>query len=80
MELDGMRTEQREVENRRPEGRALLLRATEVADLLGVSRAKAYELMASETIPTLRIGRSVRVPRAALEAWIESNTRQGIER
>lgn len=53
---------------------AELLRADEAARLLGVSRSKAYELMACRAIPIVRIGRSVRVPRTALLRWIEERT------
>jgi excisionase family DNA binding protein len=49
---------------------ALLLRASDVAAALGVSRATAYELIASGKLPIVRIGRAVRVPRLALEEWI----------
>jgi excisionase family DNA binding protein len=43
----------------------------QVADLLGISRAKAYQLIASGELPGIvRIGRSVRVSRASLEAWV----------
>jgi excisionase family DNA binding protein len=52
----------------------LLMRATEVAAALGVGRATAYELMASGELPTVRIGRSVRVPRAELEQWVRRQT------
>lgn len=52
----------------------LLMRANEVAAALGVGRATAYELMASGKLPTVRIGRSVRVPRAELERWIRRQT------
>lgn len=48
----------------------LLLRPTEAADVMGVSRSKAYELISSGTIPSIRIGGSVRVPLDALRAWI----------
>jgi excisionase family DNA binding protein len=54
----------------------LLLKADEVAAELGMGRSKIYELMASGAIPVVRIGRAVRVPRAALEAWIARQTRQ----
>jgi excisionase family DNA binding protein len=54
----------------------LLLRATDVAAALGVGRATAYELIASGAIPSVRIGRSVRVPRAALEEWVRKQTQQ----
>jgi excisionase family DNA binding protein len=51
-----------------------LLRVAEAAQLLNVSRAKAYELIAAGAIPSVRVGASVRVPRAALLEWIERNT------
>lgn len=49
----------------------LLYRPTEVGDLIGVSRSRAYELIAAGTIPSIKIGSSVRVPAAALRAWID---------
>ena len=55
----------------------LLLSAAEVAAMLNISRALAYRWMRDGTLPALRapVGRVVRVPRAALELWIEKNTR-----
>lgn len=53
---------------------ALLLRAGEVAELLGLSRSKVFELMATEVLPVVRIGRSVRVPRAELYEWLRQRT------
>jgi len=50
----------------------LVLRITEAADLLGISRSKMYELVMSGKLPgVIRIGRSVRVHRPALEPWLE---------
>jgi excisionase family DNA binding protein len=49
----------------------LLLRPTEAADAIGISRSKAYALIASGEIPSIRIGGSVRVPVAALNEWID---------
>jgi len=40
---------------------------TEAARFLGISRGKAYEAAARGEIPTLKIGRRILVPRAALE-------------
>jgi excisionase family DNA binding protein len=37
-----------------------------------------YKLMAAQVLPTVRMGRSVRVPLAALEAWIEATTVGGV--
>ncbi|HUY74382.1 MAG TPA: helix-turn-helix domain-containing protein [Candidatus Dormibacteraeota bacterium] len=53
---------------------SLLLDSREVERLLGIGRTKVYELIASEQIPVVRIGRCVRVPRDELKAWITSQT------
>ena len=60
------------VKNERP----FLLRGAEVAEMLGCSRAMAYRLMQRATIPVLRVpgGKTIRVPREALEEWIRANT------
>lgn len=39
----------------------------EVADALGVSRSSAYEAVRAGEIPSVRVGRRILVPRAALE-------------
>lgn len=54
----------------------LLLKGTEVAEMLGISRALAYRWMANNIIPVVRIAgsRSTRVPRAELLDWVERNT------
>ncbi|GEM_PF-5209742 len=48
--------------------RPLFLRPIEVSKLLQVSRSKVYELIAAGQIPARKIGASLRIPRAALEA------------
>lgn len=48
----------------------LLLRPLEAAEALGISRAKAYELIAAGEIPSVKLGGCVRVPVSALENWI----------
>jgi excisionase family DNA binding protein len=47
-----------------------LLKPAEVADILQVSRAMAYKLLNQGEIPSVRIGKSVRVRRADLENYI----------
>ncbi len=50
-----------------------LLRTTEVAQLLGVSRRMVYEWLATGVIPRqaiVRAGRAVYVKRLALEEWL----------
>jgi excisionase family DNA binding protein len=52
----------------------LLLKAGEAAKLLGLGRSKVFAMLAVGELPVIRIGRSVRVPRAALEDWIAEHT------
>ena len=54
----------------------LLLKAGEVAKLLGLGRSKVFAMLAVAELPVIRIGRSVRVPRTALENWIAEHTQQ----
>lgn len=48
----------------------LLLRPNEAAELLAVGRSKLYELIAAGEVPSVKIGRSLRVPAAELEQWV----------
>lgn len=54
----------------------LLLKAGEVADRLSLGRATVYEMISAHILPTVRIGRAVRVPARALEAWIEEQQKK----
>jgi len=45
----------------------LLLRATEAAELLGISRSSLYQLLASGRLKAVRLGQSVRIPRREVE-------------
>jgi excisionase family DNA binding protein len=49
---------------------AILPRPAEAARLIGVSRAKVYDMIARQVLPAVRLdgGRLIRVPRAAIEA------------
>lgn len=51
-----------------------LLRASDVMQVLGIGRTKAYQLMQDGTLPVLRIGKAVRVPKGALLNWIHERT------
>jgi excisionase family DNA binding protein len=53
----------------------LAFRVAEAADMIGVSPSKMYELLAAGTVPSVRIGCSVRVPADALKRWIAEHTR-----
>jgi excisionase family DNA binding protein len=52
-----------------------LLRVDEAARYLALGRTKTYELVAQGVIPSIRLGRVVRIPREALRAWIEREVR-----
>lgn len=61
------------VSDNRTEEQSHLLTVPETAKLLRISRNLAYELVARHEIPAIRLGRSIRVPRAELEAWLANN-------
>lgn len=50
-----------------------ILTIPEVAKYLKMSRSKVYSLVARRTIPSLRMGRNVRIRATDLKKWIESN-------
>ena len=52
----------------------LALSADDVAQVLGISRANAYELMHSEGFPKLRVGKRIIVASKDLLDWIAKNT------
>jgi excisionase family DNA binding protein len=51
----------------------VLLTAVEVASVLRISKAHSYKMIKSGEIPSVRFGRSVRVKREALDAFILKN-------
>jgi excisionase family DNA binding protein len=51
-----------------------LLTIAVTADKLSVSAAKVYQMCASGELACVRIGRSVRVPAAALDAFVSAHS------
>ncbi len=49
----------------------LLLRPMEAAEILGLGRAKIYELLREGALPSIRIGKAVRIPADRLRTWVE---------
>ena len=49
----------------------LMLSVPEVAAVLGISRAGAYDLARSQSFPSLKIGSRVVVPKEKFIAWVE---------
>ena len=49
----------------------LLLKPVEVTQVLGIGRSLVYELIARKEIPSVRIGRCIRVPAESLQRWLK---------
>jgi excisionase family DNA binding protein len=49
----------------------LWLRPAEVCSALNISRSMVYQLISSGVLPSVRIGRSVRIPADLLKRWID---------
>lgn len=52
----------------------MMLSVLDVASVLGISRAGAYELVRSDGFPSLRIGSRIVVPKEKFIGWINANT------
>ena len=52
----------------------LTLTVPEVGGVLGLSRAKVYDLARREGFPSMRIGTRILVPRDKLIRWIDEQT------
>jgi excisionase family DNA binding protein len=57
---------------------ALLLKVEQVADRLNLGRAKTWQMVMAGEIPSLTIGRSRRVPAAALREWVERQATEAV--
>jgi putative molybdopterin biosynthesis protein len=55
--------------------RIQMLTMREVADRLGVSLQRAYEMGRAGLLPIVRMGRQIRVEETRLMSWIESGGR-----
>ena len=51
-----------------------LLKVSEVAKILGIGRTTTYELIRTRAIPSIRLGKTLRIPEKALREFIEKNT------
>ena len=52
----------------------LLLTVPEAAAILRLCRTRVYELVRTHALPVVRIGKTIRIPKAALMDFIESMT------
>lgn len=53
----------------------VLITVEEAARLLRISRGKAYSMAAAGELPVVKMGRSVRVRRDRLDAWLDERSR-----
>lgn len=58
---------------------ALVLSVSEAARLLGVGRNHVYEMVAEGTIPHVRFGRLIKIPRSELERWLSTQAYSSIQ-
>jgi len=49
-----------------------LLRVETVAEILDTSKARVYQLIRLGLLPTVRMGRQLRIPEGKLMQWIDS--------
>jgi excisionase family DNA binding protein len=59
-----------------PPSDRLTLSVPEAANILGISRAFAYELVARRELPSKRLGGRILIPRAALDAMLDAVARE----
>ena len=67
----------RKEQNKLPMINRLLVSTEDAASLLDLSYFTTSKLIREGVIPSMRIGRVIRVPMQALEEWIERNTTYG---
>ncbi len=52
----------------------MLLTVEEAAQWLGIGRTLAWRLVQEGKLPSVRLGRCVRVPRSELEVWVKEQS------
>lgn len=54
----------------------LTMTVPEMAQQLGISRPKAYELANSRKFPSIRVGRRLIIPVASFEQWLRDSAKK----
>lgn len=57
----------------------LLLKPSEVTKILGIGRSLVYDLIARKEIPSVRLGRCLRVPKESLQQWLKEREEQELD-
>ncbi len=61
-----------------PEAGVQFLRPADLAPQFGVSPGRIYQMLRAGELPFVRVGGSIRIPRAALEAWLAEQTTKAL--
>lgn len=56
------------------------LRPWQIAQMLGVTTGRVYQLITSGEIPSVRVGGAIRVPRAAWQEWLRTQATRAMRR
>lgn len=49
----------------------LVLSVNDIASILVISKVSAYELVKSKGFPLIRVGRRIKIPKAAFITWLD---------
>ncbi len=57
----------------------LLLKPTEAAEVLRIGRSLVYGMLASGELPSIRVGRCIRIPSESLQQWLRAQENKSSE-
>jgi len=55
----------------------LVLRVIDIADILGISKSSAYQLVRQKDFPKVRIGKRIIIPRDNFFSWLNRQAQGG---
>ena len=55
----------------------LILNVNDVTSILAISKVSAYELVKSKGFPVVRVGRRIKIPKAAFIEWLDDQSKRG---
>jgi excisionase family DNA binding protein len=54
----------------------LLYTVADIQEICSLGRTKVYELLRTHELPSIRVGRVLRIPAKSLEEWIEKQQKK----
>lgn len=55
-----------------------MLRPTDIAERLGVTASRVYQMISDRVIPAVRVGGAIRIPRAAWDEWLRGRSEEAL--